>query len=155
MDEEYDTDPMDSYGLSKVCGEKIARTFARRFNADIYALRIGNVITPDDYATRFPEFIKNPMSRKRCSWSYVDARDLGQICHLCSTKDGLGFQVFNATNDTITSTIPTAKFLKQFQPETPHSRELEEFEAPMTNRKIRQVLGFQEQHNWRKYVKVD
>jgi len=29
---------------------------------------------------------------------------------------------------------------------------LEEFEAPLSNRKIRDVLGFSEEHNWRRYV---
>ena len=27
-----------------------------------------------------------------------------------------------------------------------------EFEAPLSNRKAREVLGFKEAHNWRKYV---
>jgi hypothetical protein len=27
-----------------------------------------------------------------------------------------------------------------------------EFEGPLSNRKIREVLGFEEQHDWRKYV---
>ena len=42
---------MDSYGLSKVCNEKTARAFAMRYKADIYALRIGNVIEPHEYRT--------------------------------------------------------------------------------------------------------
>jgi hypothetical protein len=32
------------------------------------------------------------------------------------------------------------------------SRELGEHEALFSNRKIREMLGFKEQHNWRKYV---
>ena len=90
---------MDSYGLSKVINEKTARAFAMRYGADIYALRIGNVIEPHEY-DRFPGFVADPMSRKRNAWSYIDARDLAQIVHLCLQKDGLGFQVFNAVNDT-------------------------------------------------------
>jgi UDP-glucose 4-epimerase len=27
-----------------------------------------------------------------------------------------------------------------------------EFEAPLSNRKIREVLGFKEAHDWRRYV---
>lgn len=50
LEEDYDSDPMDSYGLSKVVNEKTARAFAMRYKADIYALRIGNVIEPHDYA---------------------------------------------------------------------------------------------------------
>ena len=151
LEEDYDIDPMDSYGLSKVVNEKTARAFAMRKGADIYALRIGNVIEPHEY-DRFPGFLADPPSRKRNAWSYIDARDLGQIVHLCIEKDGLGFQVFNAVNDTITANQPTRDFLKRWAPNTPIHRELGEFEAPLSNRKIREVLGFKEEHNWRKYV---
>jgi nucleoside-diphosphate-sugar epimerase len=153
LEEDYDIDPMDSYGLSKVVNEKTARAFAMRSGADIYALRIGNVIEPNEY-DRFPAFIADPLSRKRNAWSYIDARDLGQIVHLCLSKDGLGFQVFNAVNDTITANEPTADFLKRWCPKTPHRRPLQDQEAPLSNRKIRETFGFVEEHNWRKYVKA-
>ena len=152
LEEDYDSDPMDSYGLSKVVNEKTARAFAMRYGADIYALRIGNVIEPHEY-DRFPAFMADPMSRKRNAWSYVDARDLGQIVHLCLQKDGLGFQVFNAVNDTITVKEDTADFLQRWCPNTPHRRPLKGQEAPLSNRRAREVLGFVEEHNWRKYVK--
>ncbi|KAB1087027.1 NAD(P)-dependent oxidoreductase [Neorhizobium galegae] len=151
LTEDYDVDPMDSYGLSKVVNEKTARAFAMRFGTDIYALRIGNVISPEDYS-RFPGFLADPPSRKRNAWSYIDARDLGQIVHLRVEKDGLGFQVFNAVNDTITAREPTRSFLERWAPGTPITGEIGEFEAPISNRKIREVLGFAENHNWRKYV---
>ncbi|MVA71025.1 NAD-dependent epimerase/dehydratase family protein [Agrobacterium vitis] len=151
LEEDYDSDPMDSYGLSKVVNEKTARAFAMRYKADIYALRIGNVIEPHDYAN-FPGYLDNPMSRKRNAWSYIDARDLGEIVHLCIEKDGLGFQVFNAVNDTITADLPTREFLAKYCPDTPVLREMGENEAPISNRKIREVLGFKEEHPWRKYV---
>jgi len=152
LEEDYDSDPMDSYGLSKLVNEKTARAFAMRYNADIYALRIGNVIEPHEYSM-FPSFLADPMSRKRNAWSYIDARDLGEIVHLCLQKDGLGYQVFNAVNDTITLNTPTAEFLKTACPNVPVKRAMGEFEAPLSNRKIREVLGFREAHNWRQYVK--
>ena len=152
LEEDYDVDPMDSYGLSKVVNEKTARAFAMRYGADIYALRIGNVIEPHEY-DRFPAFMADPPSRKRNAWSYIDARDLGQIVHLCLEKNGLGFDVFNAVNDTITAREPTAEFLKRWCPKIPLKREMKGDEAPLSNRKARDVLGFKEEHNWRKYVK--
>ncbi len=153
LEEDYDVNPMDSYGLSKVVNEKTARAFAERFKSDIYALRIGNVIEPHEYE-RFPGFMAKPASRKRNAWSYIDARDLGQIVHLCIQKDGLGYQVFNAVNDTITMNEPTEEFLRKMCPTTPHRRKLDGLEAPLSNRKIREVLGFKEEHNWRNYVKT-
>jgi nucleoside-diphosphate-sugar epimerase len=109
------------------------------------------VIEPHEYH-RFRGFVADPPSRKRNAWSYIDARDLGEIVHLCLAKDGLGFQVFNAVNDTITADMPTAEFLAKYCPGVPVTHPLGEFEAPMSNRKAREILGFREQHNWRKYV---
>ena len=152
LTEDYDSDPMDSYGLSKVVNEKTARAFAMRYKADIYALRIGNVIEPHEYAN-FPGYIANPPSRKRNAWSYIDARDLGQIVHLCIQKDGLGYQVFNAVNDTITADLPTTEFLAKYAPNSPLTRAMGEREAPLSNAKARDVLGFREAHDWRQYVK--
>ncbi len=152
LTEDYDSDPMDSYGLSKVVNEKTARAFAMRYGADIYALRIGNVIEPHEYAN-FPAWLDNPPVRKRNAWSYIDARDLGQIVHLCIAKDGLGYQVFNAVNDTITADLPTPEFLARYAPATPVTRPMGPREAPLSNAKAREVLGFREEHDWRKYVK--
>ncbi len=152
LEEDYDVDPMDSYGLSKVCNEKTARAFAMRYGADIYALRIGNVIEPHEYG-QFEAFLANPMMRKRNAWSYIDARDLGEIVHLCLEKDGLGFQVFNAVNDAITLNTPTREFLARHCPHVPVTRAMGQFEAPLSNRKAREVLGFKEAHDWRQYVR--
>lgn len=151
LEEDYDVDPMDSYGLSKVVNEVTARAFQRRSGFDIYALRIGNVIEPHEY-DRFTEFFANPAMRRRNVFSYIDARDLGQIVHRCLTTDGLGFQVFNAGNDTNSANIPTGEIAKRFFPNVPVTREMGEHEALFSNRKIREMLGFKEEHNWRKYV---
>jgi len=153
LEEDYDVDPMDSYGLSKVVNEKTARSFQRRSGVDIYALRIGNVIEPHEYASLFPNYFKHPEVRRRNAFCYIDARDLGQIVDLCLQKDDLGFQIFNAGNDHNGAIIPTKELAEQFFPGVPITRELEEHEALFSNRKIREVLGFKEEHNWRKYVK--
>lgn len=152
LDEEYDVNPMDSYGLSKVVNEKTARAFQRRSGFDIYALRIGNVVEPHEYETLFPRYFADPEMRRRNAFCYIDARDLGQIVDLCLQKDGLGFQVFNAGNDTNGMNIPTDELVRRFFPAVPVRREMGENEALFSNRKIREVLGFAEEHDWRKYV---
>jgi nucleoside-diphosphate-sugar epimerase len=155
LEEDYEVDPMDSYGLSKVVNEKTAESFQRRSGFDIYALRIGNVIEPHEYAELFPYYFKNPEVRRRNAFCYIDARDLGQIVDLCLKKDGLGYQVFNAGNDHNGAVIPSKDLAAQFFPNVPISRELGQHEALFSNRKIREILGFREQHNWRKYLKWD
>ena len=152
LDEDYDVDPMDSYALSKVINEKTARAFALRSGFDIYALRIGNVIEPHEYEGFIPKWIADPAFRKRIAWSYIDARDLGQIVDLAVKKDGLGYQVFNAANDDPSSALTTQELLDRFYPKVPVKRKLGKYETLFSNRKVKKMLGFKEGHNWRKYA---
>ena len=118
LDEDYPVNPMDSYALSKICNERTAHAFQQRTGSDVYAIRIGNVIEPHEYAD-FPKFFADPGFRKRIAWSYIDARDLGQIIRLSIEKDGLGFQIFNAAQNDCSSDLPTAELLKRFYPNVP------------------------------------
>lgn len=149
--EDHNTNPTDSYGLSKVVAEDIARSFAARSGADIYALRIGAVTLPEDYE-RFPAQARDPDSRFRDAWSYIDVRDLGEIVDRCIKTDGLGFQVFNATNDRIIANEPTMDFLARVAPNTPVTRAMPGYEAPLSNAKAREMLGFVEQYRWTEIV---
>jgi nucleoside-diphosphate-sugar epimerase len=152
LDEAYPVDPMDSYALSKLCNEQTAKAFALRSGIDIYALRIGNVIEPHEYQN-FPKFFADPGFRKRITWSYIDARDLGEITRLAIEKDGLGFQVFNAASGDTSSDLPTAELLRRFYPNVPVHGALGEYETLLSNRKTCDVLGFRQAHHWRDYVK--
>ncbi|MDV7145995.1 NAD(P)-dependent oxidoreductase [Tropicimonas sp. TH_r6] len=151
VDEEHDTNPMDSYGLSKVINEKTARAFQRRSGFDIYGLRIGNVMEPHEY-DRFPGFFADPAVRRRNIFCYIDARDLGQIVDRCLKTDELGFQIFNAGNDTNSVNLPAREIAERFFPGVPVAEDLGENEALYSNRKIRQMLGFREEHDWRNYI---
>jgi len=150
VSEDVDVNPMDVYSISKLCGERVGRSYARKYGVDIYALRIGNIVAPEEYDEIY---VNNPSNSKVHGWSYIDARDLGQMCDLCIRKNGLGFQVFNVTNDEITNTCSTREFLETECPNIPFTREMGVREAPMSNKKIKELLGFQEEHNWRKYYK--
>jgi len=152
LDEEYDVDPPDSYALSKVCNEKTARSFQTRSGTDIYAIRIGNVIEPDEYPG-WGCYFDDPGFKKRIAWSYIDARDLGQLTRLAIETDGLGFEVFNAANDETASQLPTAELLERFYPNVPLKLDdLGEYETLLSNRKAKRVLGFKPEHSWRRYV---
>ncbi|OOQ85158.1 hypothetical protein PEBR_27080 [Penicillium brasilianum] len=148
--EDQDVNPTDTYALAKLCGERVARGFAARYGTDIYTLRIGHVIGPDDYnGDVFYGYVHEPSQWKVHGWSYTDARDLGGMCEAALRTDGLGFQVFNATNDTITNLQHTEELLRSHFPQTLITRRLGKFEAPLSNAKIKRMLGFEEKHPWR------
>jgi nucleoside-diphosphate-sugar epimerase len=151
FEEDYPIDPTDCYGISKRVNEVTAEGYQRRTGADIIALRIGNVMTPESYG-RFPGFAKDPGARRRLAFSYIDARDLGQIVDLCLKRQGHGYEVFNASADNNSVPQPNSELLVRFFPNVPLRRPVDEEEGLLSNRKAREVLGFRMQHNWKSYV---
>ncbi|SMH52697.1 NAD(P)-dependent oxidoreductase [Maritimibacter sp. HL-12] len=152
VDEDHPTVPEDSYGMSKVVNEVTARSFAERTGADVYALRINNVMSPEDYARDWPAYFANPDLRRRNIFSYIDARDLGQIVDLCLHKDGLGYQVFNAANDGMSVALTPEEVVARYYEGVELREPPGNWTTPYSNRKIREVLGFEEQHPWTRYV---
>ncbi len=149
VDEDHPTVPEDSYAMSKVVNEATARCFQRRSGADIYGLRINNVIEPQDYAVQFPAFLKDPSLRRRNIFAYIDARDLGHMVDRCLRVDGLGYQVFNVANDTHSVDLSTSELIDKFYPAVRIARELGPRETFYSNTKAKKLLGFQPQHDWR------
>ena len=150
IEEDYETSPTDSYGLSKVLNEQTGKAFQKRTGIDIYALRIGNIIEPNEY-NRFKEFCENPKVRLRNLFNYIDARDLAQAIELCIRKDGLGYEVFNVTHDNNSVSLTTEQIIKEFFPNVELKRKMEDYEAILSSKKIRNMLGFKPEHDWKNY----
>ena len=148
IDEEHPTVPADSYAMSKVVNEATAKSFQRRSGIDIYGLRINNVIEPHEYAEIFPKFLKNPDLRRRNIFSYIDARDLGQMVQKCLNTDGLGFQIFNVSNDNHSVGLSSKELIDRYYKNVPIKTD----EIPQSfysNEKAKRLLGFKPKHNWR------
>jgi len=150
IDEDHPTIPADSYAMSKVVNEVTARSFQNRTGADIYGLRINNVVEPHEYARDFPAYVANPATRRRNFFAYIDARDLGQMVERCLQVDGLGYQVFNVANDTHSVGADTDTLLSEFYAGVPVTRAIGPRESFYSNAKAKRMLGFAPQHNdWR------
>jgi len=149
VDEEHPTVPEDSYAMSKVVNEVTARSFQARSGIDIYGLRINNVIEPHEYAAKFPAFIEDPALRRRNIFAYIDARDLGHMVDCCLRTDGLGYEVFNVSNDDTSVGITSAEVLARFYDGVPTTREIGEYETFYANDKAKRLVGFAPRHSWR------
>jgi nucleoside-diphosphate-sugar epimerase len=149
VDEEHPTVPEDSYAMSKVVNEVTARSFQARSGIDIYGLRINNVIEPHEYAAKFPAFIEDPALRRRNIFAYIDARDLGHMVDCCLRTDGLGYEVFNVSNDDTSVGITSAEVLARFYDGVPTTREMGEYETFYANDKAKRLVGFAPRHSWR------
>ncbi|MEO1797302.1 MAG: NAD(P)-dependent oxidoreductase [Pseudomonadota bacterium] len=148
VDEDHPTVPEDSYAMSKVVNEATARSFQARSGADIYGLRINNVIEPHEYASDFPGYVENPDLRRRNIFAYIDARDLGQMVERCLESDGLGYQIFNVSNDDPSVALTSAEIRERYYGGIPCC-DMEAFETFYSNKKAKELLGFAPVHRWR------
>ena len=149
VDEEHPTVPEDSYAMSKVAGEVTARAFHARTGADIYGLRINNVIEPHEYAELFPDFLADPSLRRRNVFAYIDVRDLGQMVERCLRTDGLGYEVFNVANADMSVAATTDEVRERFYDGVELRRQMGRDETFYSIDKARRLLGFEPQHSWR------
>ena len=151
IDEEHPTIPEDSYAMSKVVNEVTARSFHQRSGIDIYGLRINNVIEPHEYAENFPAYFADPKLRLRNIFSYIDARDLGQMVQKCLETDGLGYEVFNVSNDDHSVHCTSEELIETYYQGVPIKGDGIP-QSFYTNAKAKRLLGYQPAHSWRDYV---
>jgi nucleoside-diphosphate-sugar epimerase len=149
VDEDHPTVPQDAYAMSKVVNEVTARSFQARTGSDIYALRINNVIEPHEYEQLAPIWRERPEVRRRNIFAYIDARDLGHMVDRCLRTDGLGYEVFNVSNDDSSVGIESAEVIRRFYDGVPLKRPLEGHQTFYSNDKAKRLLGFAPSHGWR------
>ncbi len=152
VDEEHPTVPQDSYAMSKVVNEATARSFQARSGADIYGLRINNVIEPHEYAQNFPAYVADASLRRRNIFGYIDARDLGHMVDCCLATDGLGYEVFNVANDDTSVGMSSPEITRRFYDGIPVRTPLDGHETFYANAKAKRMLGFAPKHGWRDLV---
>ncbi len=149
VDEEHPTVPEDAYAMSKVASETTARSFHARTGADIYGLRINNVIEPHEYAELFPPFLTDPSLRRRNVFAYIDTRDLGHLVQRCLETDGLGYEVFNVANPDMSVAATTQEVLSRFYDGVEVRKEMGRDETFYAIDKARDLLKYAPSHSWR------
>jgi nucleoside-diphosphate-sugar epimerase len=135
--------------MSKVANEVTARSFQARTGADIYGLRINNVIEPHEYAEMFPAFLEDPALRRRNIFAYIDVRDLGQMVQRCLETDGLGYEVFNVANADMSVAATTSEIVERFYDGVGVRREMAPDETFYAIDRARSLVGFEPEHSWR------
>ena len=100
-----------------------------------------------------PTWREKPETRRRNIFAYIDARDLGQMVDRCLAVDGLGYQIFNVSNDNHSVATSTSDLVDRFYKGVPLTRDIGEDETFYANFKAKKLLGFQPQHDWRKHLK--
>jgi nucleoside-diphosphate-sugar epimerase len=143
-------EPNSTYSLGKLVEETMAAQFCR-WDPDLsmVGLRFSNVMLVEDYA----DFAGYTADQRRFNlWSYIDARDAAQAVELALAYEPHGVEVFVIASPDVVPHVPVAQLLADRFGEVRHTRELGEYESPLSIDKARALLGYDPQHSWRDHV---
>lgn len=154
LDELHPSTPQDSYGLSKVLGERIADSIVSLYpGMTLSSLRFPGVNFDLTYGS-FRERWRNPRSRTSGFWTYIDARDAAVTCRLALEAKFHGHEVFIASAPLNCMIQPTLQLVKQYLPKGVKIRNVSGTHwSCVDSSKARRVLRFKPEHIWQNYLK--
>lgn len=153
VDENHPSLPQDSYGLSKVLGERIADSIvALHPEMTISSLRFPGVNFDLSYES-FRERWRNPATRASGFWTYIDARDAATTCRLALEAKFHGHEVFIASAPKNCMIQPSLELIRKYLPRGAKIRKAAGTHwSCVDSSKARRMLGFKPQHVWQDYL---
>ena len=111
MTEDSPTNPISTYGASKLAGEALLGSYAFMFGLKCLAFRFANVVGPKQTHGVGFDFLRklkhdstklNILGNGNQSKSYIYVKDIVKAVLLCDEKINSGFNVFNvSTSDNL------------------------------------------------------
>jgi nucleoside-diphosphate-sugar epimerase len=151
LDEDHYPVPTTTYALSKVAAEAMATHVARWSGIPFVALRLSNVIEPDDYP-QFPSYWPDARLRKWNLWGYIDARDAASAFRCAIEAGTTGAVSAIVANDDTVMDRPSADLLAEVYPGVPVTRELTAHQTLLANDRAKELLDWAPTHSWREEI---
>jgi len=151
VDEEHPSDVEDSYSYSKLAGEQMLASYTRAYGIRTYALRSAGICDP----TRRRQMAENVSPAGGWNvwlWVWIGSEDLAAAHRLLMERaaDIEPHGVYFCNNDDSSALEPTRELIERFRPDlVPLIRDLDGHDALLSNRKLRQAVGWQPKTGWR------
>jgi nucleoside-diphosphate-sugar epimerase len=151
VDENHPCRPVDSYGLSKVVGETVADSFARRNGMRIASLRLPGV-NYDPAFQRIRGLMGDPAFRRPGFWSYIDVRDAAVLCRLALEGSFSGHRIYNAAAPSSNMRESTPALIRRFFPALADIRNAANDNwSGIDSSRAERELGFRAEHTWERH----
>lgn len=147
VDEDHPVMPQDPYGLSKLCGENIARSYTHKCDMETIALRPAWVVFPE-----MAEGLRKQGGRrgKFDVYTHIDPRDLATAFLQAVAVPGLKYEVLFIVADDSTSNEPLCDLLPRLMPGIGDmAKSLTGTRSGITNERAKRVLKWQPRYSWR------
>lgn len=160
LDEKSPAEPWNAYGLSKYIAEQVMEMFARQTGDAVRfaAFRPCFVIAPEEWAGAptqqghtVAERLADPALSAPALFNYVDARDASRfiVTLINSMGDIPNAETFFVSADDALATKPLSELFPLYVPGSEEASAVLTGSAPaFSNRKARDLIGWQPQHSW-------
>jgi len=151
INEKHPSDVEDSYSYSKLAGEELLASYTRAYGMRTYVLRSAGICN----AERRAEIARHASAVTAWSdwlWAWVGSEDVASAHRLLMERaheiEPHGVYFCNA--DDTTALEPTQELVERYRPDLlPETRRLEGHESLLSNRKLREAVGWQHKTSWR------
>ena len=151
LDEDHYPLPTTTYALSKVLAETMAAHVSQWSGIPFAALRLSNVMDPEDYR-HFPGYQDDAQLRRWNLWGYIDGRDAAAAFRRALESDTTGAVSAIIANDDTVMDRPSRELLAEVYPDVPVTRELDSNQTLLANDRAKALFGWQPAHSWREEV---
>lgn len=147
IDEGHSLRPQDPYGISKLVGENLCDSFARKSEIQVASLRFAGIATEAQYPILLDRQ-KDPLCRGTGAlWSYIDVRDAAVACRLAVERDFPGHEAFNICAHKTIMKEPTLELVQRYLAQVKLIKEgLKGNWSGYDSRKAETTLGFRAVH---------
>lgn len=153
IDEKHPTFAHDTYGLSKLLGEQMARSFSFETDATVFCLRPPWVWVPEE-TERYLGLIQHPEEWAHGLWAYIVVEDLCTAVEKLIRYEGTPgcYTFFVAAND-IGAPLPPHHLLQRFyQFDGPFKKGFRKDGSVISSRALQRFLGWQPRWSWRSWL---
>jgi nucleoside-diphosphate-sugar epimerase len=131
-----------------VVAEAMAEQITAWSGIPFAALRLSNVLDPDDYQA-LPGYWPDARSRKWNLWGYIDARDAASAFRCALAAETAGAVVAIVTNDETVMDRPSVELMQEVFPAVELRGELDTYQTLLANDRAKELFGWTPTHSWR------
>jgi nucleoside-diphosphate-sugar epimerase len=154
IDEEHPSDPHDSYSYSKLVGETLLASYTSAYGMRTYAVRAAGICN-EERRRGMAERAQSVQGWNSWMWAWVGSEDLASAHRLLMEKaDEIEpHGVYFCNGDDTSVLEPSIELVTKYRPDLlPVVKGLEGNASFLSNRKLREAVGWAPRTSWREFL---
>ena len=154
VDEVHPADVEDSYSYSKLVGEELLASYTRAYGMRTHMVRAAGICN-DERRRRMAENAKPVTGWNPWLWCWIGSEDVASAQRLLMEKANeiVPHGAYFCNADDSTALEPTRELIETYKPELlPLVRDLEGHASLLSNKKLRETVGWAPQTSWREHL---